>query len=122
MHDYYIMLELIALCDLSCFVLSTRRVNVVFNSTLFGSQLLLCATTFVLSANVSAQANAGNEPKTLISVHLVELDSQNDPIEKKRLTHQFAYRLINEETQKIETVFQTCEAEIIYLAPAYYGF
>jgi hypothetical protein len=116
------MLELIALCDLSCFVLSTRRVNVVFNSTLFGSQLLLCAATFVLSANVSAQANAENEPKTLISVHLVELDAQNDPIEKKRLTHQFAYRLINEKTQKIEAVFQTCEAEIIYFTSERYGF
>jgi hypothetical protein len=76
------MLELIALFDLSYFVFSTRRVNVVFNSILFGSQLLLCAATFVLSANVSAQANAGNEPNTLISVHLVELDAQNNPIEK----------------------------------------
>lgn len=72
---------------------------------------------FLLLVSTAALAN---EPNSLISVHKVELNNQNSPIEHTYAKRFNTYQLINEKTQVTKSIHQNGVAKAIYLEPGDY--
>lgn len=60
-------------------------------------------------------------PNTLISVHKVELNNKDKPVQRT-YREKATYRLINEKTHEITLVSQQSKAKAIYLEPGQYCF
>ena len=76
--------------------------------------LMLLPMTAIGLGPIAASAN---EPNTLISVHVAEINNKNKPVQRTYSDSWSTFRLINEETGKKTSVTQRRKAKFLYLEP-----
>jgi hypothetical protein len=77
---------------------------------------IFCFLLFIVCSSALA-----NTPNTLISIHAVELNNKDKPVQRTYI-ERATYRLINEKTHKITLITQKSKAKAIYLEPGQYCF
>jgi hypothetical protein len=77
---------------------------------------IFCFLLFIVCSSALA-----NTPNTLISIHAVELNNKDKPVQRTYI-ERATYRLINENTHKITLITQKSKAKAIYLEPGQYCF